>query len=88
VALEGQNWSCPWPREADDAHIDEQTVVIRVVVAADGTVESASVVSDPGHGFGPAAASCAVRTRFIPARDRDGRPIRATSPPLRVRFIR
>ena len=88
VALEAQNWSCPWPREADAERIDEQTVVIRLVVAPDGTVESAAVLSDPGHGFGPAATSCALRTRFTPARDRNGRPVRAVSPPVVVRFMR
>jgi len=88
VALDDQNWSCPWPREADAERIDEQTVVIKVVVAPDGTVESATVLSDPGHGFGPAATSCALRTRFTPARDRDGRSIRAVSPPIVVRFTR
>jgi len=88
VALEDQNWSCPWPREADAERIDEQTVVIKVVVTPEGTVESATVLSDPGHGFGPAATSCALRTRFTPARDRDGRTIRAVSPPIVVRFTR
>jgi protein TonB len=88
VWLEGRNWSCPWPREADAEQIDEQTVVIRVVVAADGTAESVTVVSDPGHGFGQAAATCATQTRFTPARDHEGTPVRATSPPIRVRFTR
>jgi len=88
VRLEGGEWRCAWPREADAEQIDEQAVVIRVVVRADGSVESASVVSDPGHGFGQAAMACATRTRFVPARDRSGRPVRTTSPPIRVRFTR
>jgi protein TonB len=88
VLLPSQSWSCPWPREADAEEIDEQTVVIRVVVRPDGSVESANVVSNPGHGFGEAAASCAMKTRFAPARDQRGAPIRSTSPPIRVRFTR
>jgi protein TonB len=88
VSLQVQDWSCPWPAEADAEKIDEQTVVIRVVVAPSGKVESATVVSDPGHGFGPAALACALGTRFIPARDRAGRAIRAASPPIVVRFTR
>ncbi|HVW27860.1 MAG TPA: TonB family protein [Polyangiaceae bacterium] len=88
VSLASQSWSCPWPREADAEDIDEQTVVIRVVVRPDGSVESANVASNPGHGFGDAAVSCAMRTRFSPARDREGRPIRSASPPVRVRFTR
>jgi len=88
VSLPGQSWSCPWPREADAEEIDEQTVVIRVVVRPDGSVESAKVIADPGHGFGDAAAACALRTRFSPASDRDGAAIRSASPPIRVRFTR
>ena len=88
VLLEDQSWSCPWPHEADTAQIDEQTVVIRVVVTPDGSPESAEVVSDPGHGFAQAAAACAMRTRFTPAQDREGEPVRARSPPIRVRFTR
>jgi periplasmic protein TonB len=88
VSLEAQTWSCPWPREADLEQIDDQSVIIRVVVNPDGTAASVSVVSDPGHGFGQAATTCATQTRFTPARDREGTPIRATSPPIRVRFTR
>jgi protein TonB len=88
VSLEDQNWSCPWPREGAAEQIDEQTVVIRVLVRPDGSAESAEVLSDPGHDFGQAAAACAMRTRFTPAHDRDGEPMRARSPPIRVRFTR
>jgi protein TonB len=88
VSLDDRSWACPWPREADALQIDEQTVIIEVVVDPDGTVTSAIVVSDPGHGFGPAAIACALRTRFTPARDRAGRPIRAQAPSVVVRFTR
>jgi periplasmic protein TonB len=88
VALEAQSWSCPWPQEADAEQIDEQSVIIRVVVTPDGAADSVEVVSDPGHGFGRAATTCALQTRFTPARDGAGTPIRARSPPIRVRFTR
>jgi protein TonB len=88
VVLASESWSCPWPAEADPLPIDEETVVIRVVVRPDGTTASVAVVSDPGHGFGEAAASCARRTTFVPARAPDGQPVRATSAPIRVRFTR
>ena len=92
VSLDDQSWSCPWPREADAEQIDEQTVVIRVVVGPDGGADSVDIVSvstaDPGHGFARAAATCALHTRFTPARDRSGDPVRARSPPIRVRFTR
>jgi protein TonB len=88
VLLRSENWSCPWPAEADAQQIDEQTVVLRVVVDSDGAPRSATVLADPGHGFGPAAAACAMRTRFTPAHGNRGGPIGATSPPIRVRFTR
>jgi protein TonB len=88
VSLATESWSCPWPREADAEQIDEQTVILRVIVTADGDSERATVLSDPGHGFGPAALACALRTHFTPARGAKGAPIRATSPPIRVRFTR
>jgi protein TonB len=88
VSLESESWSCPWPREADSEQIDEQTVILRVVVNASGTAEKATVLADPGHGFGAAAVACALRTRFVPARGRSGEVVRSTSPPIRVRFTR
>jgi len=88
VTLEGDEWQCAWPREAEAEQIDEQAVVLRVVVRADGRAESASLVSDPGHGFGQAAVACARRTRFTPARDVRGQPVKAQSRPIRVRFTR
>lgn len=88
VRLDAAAWSCDWPREAVAEDIYEQAVVLRVVVRADGRVEAAQLVDDPGHGFGRAALACAKRTVFTPALDEDGAPTRALSPPIRVRFTR
>ncbi|XXF81256.1 energy transducer TonB [Myxococcaceae bacterium GXIMD 01537] len=88
VQLNARNWSCPWPREADSLSVDEQTVVLRVTVTAEGRVTSADLLSDPGYGFGQAALACAREARFEAALDREGRPYATTSPPIRVRFRR
>ncbi|MDC0675156.1 energy transducer TonB family protein [Nannocystis radixulma] len=88
VALASAEWNCPWPAEADGLALDEQVAVIRVVVDARGVVETAEVVDDPGDGFGRAALACARVTRFSPALDRDGHPLRARSPAIRVHFTR
>ena len=88
VGAPRRDWECPWPAAADALSIDEQFVVIRAVVRADGTVSSADLVSDPGYGFGQIALVCARAQRFPPATDDAGRPITATSPPIRVRFTR
>jgi len=88
VALDEAAWNCPWPAEADAEQINEQTVVLRATVRADGRADRVDVVSDPGFGFGDAARVCALRTRFEPARDTAGQPIPSQSPPIRVHFYR
>ena len=88
VSLRSGQWSCAWPDEAISLPLDEMTATIRVTVRADGTVEASEVVQDPGDGFAAAALRCARATRFTPATDPEGRPIRAVSPPIRVHFYR
>lgn len=88
VQLDQAAWSCPWPAEADARQVDQETVVLRVAVAADGRADRVDVVEDPGFGFGRAARQCALSTRFNPARDPGGAPIAALSPPIRVHFFR
>lgn len=88
VALDETDWDCGWPREADSQSVDEQSVVIQVMVRADGSAESVKTLSDPGYGFAGAARACAMNTLFSPAHDQDGHPIRSESPPIRVHFTR
>lgn len=88
VGPPARDWDCPWPAEAGALSIDEQFVVIRAVVRENGTVTSAELISEPGYGFGEVALACVRRQSFPPATDDDGRPITATSPPIRVRFTR
>lgn len=88
VTLSDTDWTCAWPREADAQEIDEQSVILQATVGADGGASSVKVLSDPGHGFGAAARACAMQTRFTPARDASGKPVRAESPPIRVHFTR
>ncbi|TMD63193.1 MAG: energy transducer TonB, partial [Chloroflexi bacterium] len=47
------------------------TVVIRLVIGADGLVSSASLVKGAGHGFDESALEAARKLRFAPA-TRDG----------------
>lgn len=88
VMLAGSDWRCPWPSGAAASEKAVEIAVIRVVVNPDGTASAAEVLSDPGFGFGAAAVHCARSTRFIPALDRNGRLVRAQSPPIRVKFTR
>ena len=88
VSLSGRTWRCDWPSSAMKADIYEQSVIIKVVVNEVGKVEEAKALDDPGFGFGKAAVACALKTTFSPALNRAGKAIRATSPPIRVRFTR
>jgi protein TonB len=86
--LGGTDWDCPFPPEADTDQIDFQRVPIVVTVRPDGTPQDVRVVADPGHGFGRAARQCALRQRFEPAQNVEGRAILGTMPPINVTFRR
>ena len=88
VSLDQAAWNCPWPAEADARQVDQETVVIRVAVGADGRADRVDVLEDPGFGFGRAARQCALSTRFGAARGPAGDPVAALSPPIRVHFYR
>ena len=74
-------------RELD--FLDDRSVIAKSFAQGrDGRADSAKVVSDPGYGFGQAARQCALETRFIPARDRDGKPVAGETRPFNFRFTR
>ncbi len=79
---------CPFPPEADADQMDDAYVTIQVKVKPDGSAENVSVIADPGHGFGRAARSCAMRKRYTNALDVDGQPIGGTTNQFRVHFQR
>jgi protein TonB len=79
---------CDFPPEADPAGIDHAAAVVIVTVSPEGAPELVEVVDDPGHGFGRAARSCALRLHYLPARDREGHLLRAKTPPVTIRFTR
>ena len=78
---------CPFPPQADLHQVDKATVVLSVTVAPSGRVTNASVLSDPGYGFGAAARRCILSMTFPPALNEDGRPIAKTGN-LNYRFNR
>ncbi len=83
----GSDWDCS-SMFPSGANVDTATVVIIARVKRDGAPESITVVTDPGQGFGNAARACAMRQRYAPAEDRDGRPVVSSTAPFRVRFTR
>jgi periplasmic protein TonB len=83
----GTGRNCPFPPEADGDQIDTAVAVVQITVRPDGSVLSAAVVSDPGHGFGRAARICALGWRVTPALNRAGEPV-AQTVPVNVNFRR
>lgn len=83
-----RSWNCGFPAEADFDQVDFATVMITVTVGTDGRAKSVSVLSDPGHGFGKQARSCAMRMSYTPGLDRNGQPVVKTTSPFPVRFTR
>jgi hypothetical protein len=80
-------WRCPFPPEADADQKDDGEVIIDVVVSAEGRAQRATVLQDPGHGFGREARQCALRESYVPALDRDGKAV-TSSKKFRVTFER
>jgi outer membrane biosynthesis protein TonB len=87
IAVADDDWICPWPQEADASEVNRQSAVVRVVVGVNGRAKSSSIVKDPGLGFGSAAADCAMRAHYFPAKDAGGNAVESESA-IRVRFER
>jgi protein TonB len=82
-----RNWNCPFPSEADAEGVNSAKVQVVVTVAPDGRARSATVVKDPGFGFGKAARTCAMRMAYSSALNSSGQPIEQTFN-INVRFTR
>lgn len=84
----GNDWSCPFPQEADVAQIDDAYVTLDIDVQPDGTAKAVRVLSDPGNGFGREAYRCAMARRgYVTALDYDGNAIPGQAR-VRVHFSR
>jgi periplasmic protein TonB len=83
----GGSWDCAFPEQANAEQVDHAVVTLRINVAEGGSVRSVTVEADPGHGFGGAARSCALRKQFEPALDAEGNPTSGSSL-INVRFNR
>ncbi|MGZ3418413.1 MAG: energy transducer TonB [Polyangiales bacterium] len=75
-----------FPADADE---DKAVVSVAVVVRPDGSVASANIVKESvaGQGFGKAARSCLLSTKFSPALDSAGKTTAAAAT-VNVRFAR
>ena len=87
--LEGStSWDCDFPGEADRDNVNNAIVEMKVTVRPDGTAHSVDIVEDPGHGFARMASACALKHKFAPARDREGKAIWGTTLTFHVGFHR
>jgi protein TonB len=81
------NWDCPFPSEADAEGINFMKVQVAVTVSSDGRGRTATVLKDPGFGFGKAARACALRQAYTSALNALGQPIEQTRT-FNVKFTR
>jgi protein TonB len=70
--------NAPFPSEADAEGINFMKVAIAVTVGADGRAKSATVLKDPGYGFGKAARAWAMRMAYTPALNAAGKAVEQT----------
>ena len=83
---ERADWDCgAWPVSGDDV---ERVASIRAHIDAKGRPVWVEVVKAASPEIARWAQACAMRERFFPARDSEGRSIAQTIGPLRVRFLR
>jgi protein TonB len=74
-----KSWDhCGFPQDADLEQVNYGRVTLVVNVGADGKASSATVVKDPGFGFGALAQRCALRERFQPALNKAGQAAAST----------
>ena len=78
---------CPPPRYSREASKKkaEGTVVLQVVITADGRATNVTIVKDPGDGLGQQAVESVRKWKFKPADGPDGRPV-AVLCPIEVSF--
>jgi hypothetical protein len=76
-------WTCNYRRE--DV-VPQAKVRMSVAVDAGGAPTFVTVLHDPGNGFAEVARACAMKMRFVPARDRSGRPMAGTTAPFTLTF--
>jgi TonB family protein len=78
---------CPSPSFTEEARAAKfsGSVVLQVVVTADGRAENISVVRKAGYGLEQSAIETVKKWQFRPAHDADGNPV-ATVVPIEVTF--
>jgi protein TonB len=82
------SWDCDFPGEADRDHVNHAAVEMSVMVAPSGKAYAIKILDDPGHGFARMAIGCALKHKFLPARDPLGNDVWARTRPFHIGFHR
>ena len=84
------SWSCShlFPTAANESDVHHALVTIVVEVSRRGTARGVRVISDPGHGFGAAARTCAMGQGYVAALNTNGAAVNGFTAPFSVRFTR
>lgn len=87
--LEGStSWDCDFPGEADRDRVNHAAVELSVMVSPSGKAYAINILDDPGHGFARMATGCALKHKFLPARDPLGNNIWGRTRAFHIGFHR
>ena len=79
---------CGVPAQADRFDIEFADMRLQVCVGVDGIPTSATVLTDPGHGFAEEILKCVAQFRYRPGLNAEGVPVPSQSNVLKVRYTR
>jgi periplasmic protein TonB len=79
------DWDCEWPEGSEQV---DRVATMRIRVSAEGRAEHVEILEAPTPELAEVVQRCALRERFHPARDHEGRPYTTTTRPLTIRFLR
>jgi protein TonB len=82
------SWDCDFPGEADRDRVNHAAVQMSVMVSPSGKAYAINILDDPGHGFARMATGCALKHKFMPARDPRGNDIWGRTRPFHIGFHR
>lgn len=84
----GRDWACAWPESESDSDLRDARVSLSVHVDASGGATRIEAIGSPSDAFADAARHCALRERYRPARDDEGRSTEGSTSPFTVHFVR
>jgi hypothetical protein len=78
------NWPCDWPA---DVALEDRVATLRIGVSPQGRPLWVEVLKAPTPTFARVVHACAMKERYLEARDVDGNPIESTIGPVKMRYV-